>query len=143
MSIKLAEAGLRIHCELATSILTRFIRNEIHRTGFRRAVVGLSGGIDSSVTTYLAARALGAENVLAVTMPYKTSSQATRNDSCQVIEHLGVRTANVPITAQVDAYFAMFPDAVADASGQQMRSRADDHPLRPKRLVRRLGARNE
>ena len=111
MSIKLAEAGLRIHCELATNILTRFIRNEIHRTGFRRAVVGLSGGIDSSVTTYLAVRAFGAENVLAVTMPYKTSSQETRDDSGQVVEHLGVRTANVPITAQVDAYFAMFPDA--------------------------------
>lgn len=111
MSTRLAEAGLRIHCELATKILTRFIRNEIHRTGFQHAVVGLSGGIDSAVTTYLAVRALGAENVLAVTMPYKTSSQATRDDSRQVVEQLGARTINVPITAQIDAYFAMFPDA--------------------------------
>jgi NAD+ synthase len=74
-------------------------------------VVGLSGGIDSSVATFLAARAMGPENVLAVTMPYKTSSEATRRDSRAVIEQLGVRTVDVPITAAIDAYFAGFPDA--------------------------------
>ena len=84
---------------------------EIRRAGFERAVVGLSGGIDSSVVTFLAARALGPENVLAVTMPYKTSSEATRRDSQAVIEQLGVRTVDVPITGQIDAYFAQFPDA--------------------------------
>jgi NAD+ synthase len=63
------------------------------------------------VTSYLAARAMGAENVLAVTMPYKTSSEATRDDSQQVVEQLGVQTINAPITDQVDAYYAMFPDA--------------------------------
>ena len=88
-----------------------FIRTEIGRAGFHRAVVGLSGGIDSSVVTTLAARALGPENVLAVTMPYKTSSEATRSDSQAVIEQLGVRTVEAPITAAIDAYFARFPDA--------------------------------
>ena len=102
---------LSINPELVTEILVRFIRNEITRTGFRRAVFGLSGGIDSSVVAYLAARAMGPDNVLAVTMPYKTSSDATRNDSQAVIEALGVRSLNVPITAQIDAYFAQFPDA--------------------------------
>ena len=56
-------------------------------------------------------RALGPENVLAVTMPYKTSSEATRRDSQAVIERLGVRTVDVPIADQIDAYFARFPDA--------------------------------
>jgi len=102
---------LRIHPELVAEILCRFIRNEIQRAGFRRAVVGLSGGIDSSVVTFLAARALGAENVLAVTMPYRTSSEATRRDSQTVIHRLGVHTLDVPITEQIDAYFARFPDA--------------------------------
>ena len=74
-------------------------------------MVGLSGGIDSSVVTFLCARALGPENVLAVTMPYKTSSEATRRDSQAVIDQLGVRTVDVPITDQIDAYFARFPDA--------------------------------
>jgi NAD+ synthase len=104
-------ADLVINAELVTAILTRFIRAEIRRAGFGRAVVGLSGGIDSSVVTFLACRALGAENVLAVTMPYKTSSDATRRDSEAVIEHLGVRTLDVPITPQIDAYFTRFHDA--------------------------------
>jgi len=102
---------LRINPELVTEILCRFVRNELQRAGFRHAVVGLSGGIDSSVVTFLAARALGAENVLSVTMPYKTSSEATRRDAQAVIGQLGVRTLDVPITDQIDAYFARIGDA--------------------------------
>src|SRR4029079_11244416 len=102
---------LAINPPLVTEILTRFVRSEITRTGFKRAVLGLSGGIDSSVVIFLAARALGAENVLAVTMPYKTSSDATRDDAQTVIDQLGVQSLNVPITAQIDAYFAQFPQA--------------------------------
>jgi len=106
-----ADAALEINAELVTAILSRFIRTELRRAGFRRAVVGLSGGIDSSVVTSLAARALGPENVLAVTMPYKTSCEATRSDSQAVIEHLGVQSLDVPITGQIDAYFQQFSDA--------------------------------
>jgi len=106
-----AEESLRINPDLVTEILCRFIRNELRRAGFRHAVVGLSGGIDSSVVTFLAVRALGAENVLAVTMPYKTSSEATCRDSQTVIEKLGVRSLDVPIADQIDAYFKQFPDA--------------------------------
>ena len=105
------EVDLRINPELVTDILCRFVRNEIQRAGFRHAVVGLSGGIDSSVVTFLGARALGPENVLAVTMPYKTSSEATRRDAQAVIRQLGVQTIDLPITDQIDAYFARFPDA--------------------------------
>ena len=104
-------ADLRINPELVAGILTRFIQIEIRRAGFQRAVVGLSGGIDSSVVTYLCAKALGPDNVLAVTMPYTTSSEATRRDSQAVIDRLGVQTVDVPITPQIEAYFAAFPDA--------------------------------
>jgi NAD+ synthase len=106
-----SDIDISINSELVEQILTRFIRNEITRAGFSRAVLGLSGGIDSSVVCYLAARALGPENVLAITMPYKTSSEATRRDSQTVITELGVKTIDAPITDQVDAYFAQFPDA--------------------------------
>jgi NAD+ synthase len=106
MSNELSANYLKINPELVAEILCRFIRVEIQRAGFQRAVVGLSGGIDSSVVTFLCARALGPQNVLAVTMPYKTSSEATRCDSQAVVDQLGVRTLDVPITAQVDAYFA-------------------------------------
>ena len=68
------------------------------RSGFQRGHVPLR-------------RALGPENVLAVTMPYKTSSEATRRDSQAVVDRLGVRSLDAPITDQVDAYFARFPDA--------------------------------
>jgi NAD+ synthase len=102
---------LSINSALVEEILVRFIRNEVTRTGFQRGVLGLSGGIDSSVVAYLAVKALGAKNVLAVTMPYKTSSEATRRDSQAVVADLGVETLDVPITAQVDAYFEAFPDA--------------------------------
>jgi NAD+ synthase len=111
MLSKPANADLAINPELVEAILTRFIRSEIGRAGFGRAVVGLSGGIDSSVATFLAARAMGPENVLAVTMPYKTSSEATRRDSRAVIEQLGIRTVDIPITRAIDAYFTQFPDA--------------------------------
>ncbi len=111
MNNELCENLLKINPELVTEILCRFIRAEIRRAGFERAVVGLSGGIDSSVVTFLCARALGPQNVLAVTMPYKTSSEATRRDSQMVIDRLGVRTVNVPIAGQIDAYFSQFPDA--------------------------------
>jgi NAD+ synthase len=104
-------AELAIDPALVEQILTRFLRTEIHRTDFRRAVVGVSGGIDSSVVVALAARALGPENVLAVTMPYKTSSAATRRDSQAMIDSLGVQTLDVPITDQIDAYFARQPGA--------------------------------
>ena len=103
--------NLIINAELVTAILTRFIRTEIRRAGFERAVMGLSGGIDSSVVAFLAAQALGPENVLAVTIPYKTSSDATTRDAQAVVDHLGVRTIEVPITGQIDAYFTQFTDA--------------------------------
>jgi NAD+ synthase len=106
-----AHADLSINAERVNDILVRFIQSEIHRTGFRRGVFGLSGGIDSSVVTFLCARALGPENVLAVTMPYKTSSEATRRDSQAVIDRLGVQTVDIPITDQIDAYFRRFPEA--------------------------------
>jgi NAD+ synthase len=103
--------SLAINPELVTEILTRFIRTELGRAGFQRAVVGVSGGIDSSVTLFLAVRAMGPDNVLAVTMPYKTSSDATRRDGEMVIRQTGAASIDVPITAQIDAYFARFPDA--------------------------------
>jgi NAD+ synthase len=106
-----SKIDLSINPALVEEILVRFIRNEVTRTGFQRGVLGLSGGIDSSVVAYLAAKALGPKRVLAVTMPYKTSSEATRRDSQMVIDALGVQSLDVPITGPIDAYFAAFRDA--------------------------------
>ncbi len=100
---------LAINVDLARKILTGFIRSEITRTGFSRAVIGLSGGIDSALSCYLAAEAMGPENVLAVRMPYRTSSADSLEDAQRVIESTGVQSLTVPITAMVDPLFEQFP----------------------------------
>jgi NAD+ synthase len=98
---------LQINLDVAIDILTRFLVNEVRKAGFERGVIGLSGGIDSSVSAFLAARALGPDNVLGVLMPYKTSSPASVADARTVVEQLGIHSREIPITPMADAYFAM------------------------------------
>ena len=101
---------LKINTSLATRILTGFIRDSITKAGMSRAVIGLSGGIDSAVSAYLCAQALGADKVLAVRMPYKTSSENSLDDAELVIEDLGLPHLTLPITAMVDPLIDRFPD---------------------------------
>jgi len=102
---------LDINSDLARKILTGFLHTEITRAGFSRAVIALSGGIDSALSCYLAAEALGAENVLAIPMPYKSSSQDALIHAQLVIDDLGLRSLTVPITDIVEPYFERFPEA--------------------------------
>jgi NAD+ synthase len=101
---------LTINTALARKILTGFVRTEITRMGFSRAVIGLSGGIDSALSCFLAAEALGPENVLAVRMPYKSSSADSLEDAQRVIDATGVQSMTVEITDMVEPLFARFPD---------------------------------
>jgi NAD+ synthase len=93
---------LTINTDLTRKILTGFIKSEISRVGFSRAVVGLSGGIDSAVACALAAEALGPENVLAVRMPYKTSAPDSLEDAEKIAACLRVPMQTIEITAMVD-----------------------------------------
>jgi NAD+ synthase len=102
---------LEINTELARAILTDWIRTEIRRSGFERAVVGVSGGVDSSLACALAAEALGPGNVLAVRMPYISSSSETMEHAEQVIRAVGVQEITVPITDMVEPLFERFPEA--------------------------------
>lgn len=101
---------LSINTDIAHQLLVGFIRDEIYKIGMKRAVIGLSGGIDSALSAYLSAEALGAENVLAVRMPYKTSAEASMIDAEAVIEDLGLPTLTVPITDMADPLIDQFPD---------------------------------
>ena len=101
---------LTINTDLATQILTGFIHSEITRTGRTRAVIALSGGVDLTLSCYLAARALGPENILAVRMPYKTSSADSLEHAQLVIDALGVQSLTVPIAPMVDPLIECFPE---------------------------------
>jgi len=111
---------LTIDTDLARSILTGFIRSEVTRAGFERAVVGVSGGVDSALSCFLSAEALGAQNVLAVLMPYKTSSLDSLEHARLVVETLGVQSVTIPITEMVEPYFERFPDASRVRRGNVM-----------------------
>lgn len=100
---------LSINTELAREILTGFIRSEVTRIGMSRVVVGLSGGLDSALSCALAAEALGAENVLAVRMPYKASSRDSLEHAQQLIDQLGVQSKTIEITDMVEPLFKLDP----------------------------------
>ena len=101
---------LAINTALATRILTGFIRDSISKAGMTRAVIGLSGGIDSAVSAYLAAQALGRDNVLALRMPYSSSSAESLSDAEAVIEDLGLPHMTVSISEMADPLIERFPD---------------------------------
>jgi NAD+ synthase (glutamine-hydrolysing) len=115
-----APPHLDIDPSLVEQWLIAFIRDEMKRRGFQRAVVGLSGGVDSAVTTYLAARALGPANVVAVRLPYRTSNPSSLEHAQLVIDALGVDARTIDITAAVDGYLATEPDADPARRGNVM-----------------------
>lgn len=101
---------LYIDPELTRTILKTFLRDEIRKVGFEKAVIGLSGGIDSAVSCYLVAQAIGEHNVLAVRMPYKTSSSESLEHAQLVIDALGMPSETIAITQMVDPYLEMDPE---------------------------------
>jgi len=114
------DPALAVDEGLVTDILTGFLRDEVRKVGFERAVVGLSGGVDSALTLALVCRALGAENAIPVIMPYRASSPASERDARLVASRLGTTPLVVDISPQVDAYFAAFPDADRNRRGNKM-----------------------
>jgi NAD+ synthase len=94
---------------LARRILTAFLRRETQRAGFQRGLLGLSGGLDSAVTCYLAAEALGPQNVLAVRMPFAQSSPDSLEDAAEVVRRTGVRQVTVSITEMAEPLLASIP----------------------------------
>lgn len=111
---------LSINTEIARRMLVGFIADQIAKTGMSRAVIGLSGGIDSALSAYLSAEALGAENVLAVRMPYRTSSADSLEDADKVIQALGLQTLTVPITEMADPLIERFPEMSNTRKGNIM-----------------------
>jgi NAD+ synthase len=96
---------LAIDTGVAKRLIAEFIRGQLRQAGFERAVLGLSGGIDSALVAFLTADAIGAERLHCVLMPYRTSSPASREDAEEVVRRLGCSSELVEITPMVDGYF--------------------------------------
>jgi len=100
---------LSINTDVALQILKGFIRSETARVGFSRVVVGLSGGLDSALSCALAVEALGPENVLAVRMPYRLSSQESLDHAQLMIDQFKVQHETIEITDMVEPLFERDP----------------------------------
>ncbi|MDP9144000.1 MAG: NAD(+) synthase, partial [Actinomycetota bacterium] len=112
---------LTIDPELTRKWLVEFLRDEIQRRrGFDHAVIGLSGGVDSAVVAFLAAEALGPENVTAIRMPYKSSSPDSLAHAQLVIDQLGINAKTIDITAAVDGMVAAAGDTTPARKGNVM-----------------------
>ena len=113
-------AELAIDTAVARRVIAQFIRGQLRQAGFERLVLGLSGGIDSALVAFLSAEAIGAERLLCVLMPYRTSSEASLVDARSVVDALGCASEVVEISPMVDAYFASDPDATPLRRGNFM-----------------------
>lgn len=139
------ERKLELDLNLVENMLVEFLREEAKKVGFNKVVLGLSGGIDSAIVAFLAAKAFGPENVLGILMPYKCSSKESVEHARLVVEALGIRSKLVEITPMVEPYFQMNPDMDGLRKGNRMaRERMCilfDHSAKEKALV--LGTSNK
>jgi NAD+ synthetase len=117
----LDEPSLAINPALTARWLEAFLRDELpERRGIGKAILGLSGGIDSALVAYLCARALGPQNVYAIRMPYRTSSPSSLSDAQRIVDALGINAETIEISDAVDGYLAHAPDADARRKGNVM-----------------------
>lgn len=112
--------ALTLQEDAVLDVIDRGLYREVARTGFERVILGLSGGLDSALTAYLAVRAFGAKNVIAVAMPYRTSNPDSLGHARLVARALEVELLVHDISPQIDAYFEHDVDASAGRRGNKM-----------------------
>ncbi|MBL7084830.1 MAG: NAD+ synthase [Candidatus Omnitrophica bacterium] len=111
---------LKIDSTKVKQKLLRFIRNQTKQAGFTKVVVGLSGGLDSSLVLYLCCCALGKDNVFALILPYKITTSETISCAKLIARKYQVKTRFIGITEQIDIYFKDFPHADKIRRGNKM-----------------------
>lgn len=113
-------ADLTINTDVARQILTGFIRSEVTRVGYTRAVIGLSGGVDSALSFVLTVEALGAENVIAVRMPYRSSSADSLEHAQMLMDQFKVQSETIDITGMVEPLIERDPQISKQRKGNIM-----------------------
>ncbi len=116
----MVDLSLSINTDLARNILAGFIKSEVTCAGFLRAIVNLSGGLDSALSLALAVDALGAENVLALRLPYRTSSPDSLEHAQLMLDQFKVRSETIDITAMVDPLINRDPNITNVRKGNIM-----------------------
>jgi len=111
---------LLLNTEVTRRVLVSFLRNELQRCGFQKAVLNLSGGLDSSLSCVLIAEALGGENVLTLLLPYRTSAPDSIEHAQKVVALTGVHSKIIDITPMVDPYLEQYPDMSGVRRGNVM-----------------------
>jgi len=100
----------QVNAPEVVSVIIGFIRRQLEQTGFERLVVGVSGGVDSATVAYLAVRALGPADVLAVRMPFRSSAAESETDALRVVEALGCDSQRVDITPMAEPMLTLIGD---------------------------------
>ncbi|MDI6869493.1 MAG: NAD+ synthase [Coprothermobacterota bacterium] len=111
---------LTLNTKLAVDVIVRFLREETGKFGFNKLVLGLSGGVDSSLVAYLSVEALGKENVFPYFLPYKSTDPQSEVDALFMAETLGLSLRKIDITPMIDAYFELEPEADKVRRGNKM-----------------------
>jgi NAD+ synthase len=136
---------MKINAPFVEKILTLFIRQELAKFNYSRGIIGFSGGLDSSVCAFLAARALGPKNIIALIMPYGESFNQDVKDAQEVVRLLRIQSKIIDISPMVDAYFSKYPTENPIQRGNKMaRERMSilyDFSVREKALI--LGTSNK
>lgn len=97
---------LSINVKLTRDVIIRFLRSETRKVGFRKVVVGLSGGLDSSLVTLLCVEAMGKENVIPLFLPYSSSHPQSERDADLIAQRISLKSKKIDITPMIDAYFS-------------------------------------
>ncbi|MDF1543786.1 MAG: NAD+ synthase [bacterium] len=121
---RLSTMGVEIMSELdlkqTLQTLTEFLRKQLESSGLEGFVVGLSGGIDSALSSSLAVNAVGKDRILGILMPFRTSSTESVSDARELAAHLGIKTREIDISPMVDAYFPEISENLLLRAGNKM-----------------------
>ncbi len=111
---------MKINASFVEKILTKFIKEELSKFQYKKGILGISGGLDSSVSAFLAVKALGAKNVIAFVLPYGNMSRSCEKDSQDVVNTLKIRSKRIDISPMVDTYFNHHPSSDRRQKGNKM-----------------------